>query len=143
MPHPMYKIKLSKSEQVKLNKRRKKEKNKAISDRLQCIYLAAKGKGNKEIADTLAINKNSATNWIKIYLEKGLNELCRPEDFNRRSAKIDDYVEKIKQDIKKNTISTLSELQDWVKEKYFLQIELSWLFRCCKKNSICLARKPA
>lgn len=139
----MYKIKLSGTELAKLNKKRKKEKNKAISDRLQCIYLAHKGKGNKEITDILAINKNSATNWIKIYIEKGLDELCRPEDFNRRSAKIDDYTEKIKRDIKENTIATLSELQDWIKQKYSLQIEQSWLYRCCKKNSICLARKRA
>lgn len=137
----MYKIKLSAGELAQLNKRRKKEKNKAISDRLQCIYSAAKGKENKEITNILAINKNSATNWIKIYLDKGLDELCRPENFNRRSAKIDDYLEKIKRDIKKNTIATLAELQGWIKKKYSLQIEQSWLFRCCKKNSICLTKK--
>jgi transposase len=139
----MYKVKLSASELAKLNKRRKKEKSKATADRLQCIYLAHMGKKNKEITEILAINKNSATNWIKIYIEKGLVELCRPENFNRRSAKIDDYVEKIKQDIKENTISTLSELQDWIKKEYSLKIEQSWLFRCCKKNSICLVKKHA
>ena len=88
----MYKIKLSPIELTKLNKRRKKEKNKMISNRLQCVYLAAKGKGNKEISDILAINKNSTTNWIKSYLDNGLDELCRPIDFDRRSAKIDDYM---------------------------------------------------
>lgn len=139
----MYKIKLSKKELTKINKIRKKEKNKAISDRLQCICLAATGKSNKEITNILAINKNSVTNWIKIYLEKGLGALCQPENFNRRSAKIDDYADKIKQDIEKNIISTIAELQSWVKKKYSLQIEQSWLFRCCKKNSICLAKKHA
>jgi transposase len=137
----MYKIKLSATEMAKLNKRRKKEKNKAISDRLQCIYLAAKSKENKEITKTLAINKNSATNWIKIYLEKGLDELFRPEDFDRRSAKIDGYIEKIKQDVKEKTITSLAELQSWIKEEYSLQIEQSWLWRCCKKNSIYLVKK--
>ncbi len=139
----MYKIKLSPNELVKLKKRRKKEKNKAISDRLHCIYLSAKGKKNKEIKDILAVNKNSVTNWIKIYEAKGLDELCRPENFDRRSSKIDDYVEKIKQDIKENTIATLAELHDWLKSKYEIEIEQSWLFRCCKKNSIYLARKHA
>lgn len=139
----MYKIKLSSYELSKLKKRREKEKNKAISDRLHCIYLSAKGKQNKEIKDILAVNKNSVTNWIKIYEDKGLDELCRPENFDRRSSKIDDYVEKIKQDIKENTITTLIELHDWLKNKYSLEMEISWLFRCCKKNSIYLARKHA
>lgn len=137
----MYKIKLSQIELAKLNKKRKKETSKAIFDRLQCVYLAAKGKENKEIKDILAINKNSVTNWIKIYIEKGLDELCQPENFDRRSAKIDDYIEEIKRDIKEKTISTLSELQSWIKKEYSLQIEQSWLSRCCKKNSIFLTRK--
>ena len=139
----MYKIKLSQNEFVKIKKRRRKEKNKAISDRLHCIYLSAKGKKNKEIKDILAVNKNSVTNWIKIYEDKGLDELCRPENFDRRSSKIDEYIEKIKQDIKENTIATLAELHDWLKSKYEIEIEQSWLFRCCKKNSIYLAKKHA
>lgn len=97
--NPMHKIKLSPTELAKLKKRRKKEKNKAISDRPRRVYLSAKGKQNKEIKDILSVNKNSATNWIKIYETKGLDEPCRPEDFDRRSSKIDDYVEKIKLDI--------------------------------------------
>lgn len=143
MPLPMYKIKLSAIGLAKLNKRRRAEKNKMIYNRLQCIYLAANGKGRKEITGILSINKNSATAWIKIYLDKGLEELCRPIDFDRRSAKIDDYAERIRQDLKENTISTLSELQGWIKKKYSLQIEQSWLFRCCKKNLICLTKRRA
>lgn len=139
----MYKINLSATELAKLNRRRKKENNKHICDRLHCVYLAAKGKSNKEITDILAVNKNSVTKWIKIYLEKGLAELCRPIDFDRRSSKIDEHIENIKQDIKTNTIATLAELSDWLKKKYSLPMEISWLWRCCKKNSIYLARKHA
>ena len=109
--------------------------------RLQSVYLAHKGRDNKEITDILGVNKNSVTKWIKIYSKKGLDELCQPINYNRRSAKIDDYIDKIKKDIKDNTISTLAELQEWVKKKYSLEIEQSWLFRCCKKNSICLTKK--
>ena len=103
--------------------------------------MAHKGTDGKEIAKVLAVNKNTVTKWIKTYEESGLNELCRPIDYDRRSSKIDDYLEKIKQDIKDNALTTLAELHDWLKNKYSLEMEISWLFRCCKKNSICLARK--
>ena len=139
----MYKIKLSPRELAKLQQRRKKEKNKAIADRLHCLYLAHTGKGNKEITEILAIHKNSVTNWMKLYLAKGLVGLCRSENFDRRSSRIDDYLEPIKQDIHNNTISTLAQLQDWIKDKYSLEIEQSWLWRCCKKNSIYLTKRPA
>ncbi len=137
----MYKIKLSKSELSKLKSKKKKAKDKKIYLRLQCIYLSHKGKSHKEIAGNLTVNKNSVTEWIKIYIEKGMEELSQPIDYNRRTSKIADYLDKIKQDVQENTISTLAELQSFIKEKYSLEIEQSWLFRCCKKNSICLAKK--
>ena len=84
----MYKINLSRTELLIINKRRKKEKNKLIFKRLQCIYLAHKGTDGKEIAKVLAVNKNTVTKWIKTYEENGLNELCRPIDYDRRSSKL-------------------------------------------------------
>ena len=137
----MYKIKLSQAELEDLNKRKIKEKNTKMYHRLQTIYLVNKGKHNKEIVDILEVNKNSITNWIKIYFEKGIDGLCQPINYDRRSSKIDKYVNKIKKDIKDNTISTLNELQGLINEKYSLKIEISWLFRCCKKNSICLTKR--
>lgn len=138
----MYTLQLSPKELRQLHVRRKQEKNPSMVKRLQCIYLAQLGKGNNEIAKLIMANKNSVTDWIKIYSTKGLNVLCHPINYNRRSAKIDPYITKIKQDIKDNTITTLSELQDWIKTKYSLNLEQSWLWRCCKKNSICLTKRP-
>ncbi|MFH1232855.1 MAG: helix-turn-helix domain-containing protein [Patescibacteria group bacterium] len=139
----MYKIKLSNSELSKLKSKKKQEKDKKIYLRLQCIYLSHKGKSHKEIVENLGVNKNSVTEWIKTYIEKGIDELSRPIDYNRRISKVDDYIDKIKDDVKENAISTLAELQDFIKEKYSIEIEQSWLFRCCKKNSICLAKRLA
>ena len=137
----MYKIKLSQSELAELNQRKKRETNVKMHHRLQTVYLAHKGRDNKEIVDILAVNKNSVTKWIEIYSKKGIDKLCEPINYDRRSSKIDDYIDKIKQDIRNNAISTLAELQDWIKNNYALEMEQSWLFRCCKKNSICLVKK--
>ena len=139
----MYKIKLSKAELVELKKLKKKEKNKRIYRRLQCIHLKHQGKDNKEIADIIGICVDTVTDWIKLYQEKGISELGRLNFKGKRKSNIDDYVDKIKSDIRENTISTLAELQAWLKEKYSIDIEQSWLFRCCKKNSIYLTRKLA
>lgn len=137
----MAKIKLSNVELKELNKRRKKEKDKKIYNRLQCIYLLHIGKKHKEIIDILSVNKNSVTDWIKIFLDKGIDELSRPINYDRRSSKIDAYIDKIKRGVKENSISTLAELQDWISDQYSIELEKSWLFRCCKKNSIYLTKK--
>lgn len=138
----MYTLHLSPKELRQLQARRTQEKNTGLFKRVQCIYLAHLGKGNNEITELLAVNKNSVTEWMKLYTTQGLDALCRPINYDRRSSKIDTYVDHIKQDIQKNAISTLAELQDWIKTKYSLELEQSWLWRCCKKNSICLTKRP-
>ena len=137
----MLKITISKSDLEEIKLKKKKEKNQKIYRRLQFLHLKSKNKTNKEIADLLGVCVDTITDWARIYSDKGLTGLCEPINYDNRSAKIDDYIIEIKQDIKNNTISSLSELQDWIKENYSLEIEQSWLFRCCKKNSIYLTRK--
>lgn len=139
----MYKIKLTKAELKKLDKLKKNEKNKRIFRRLQCLVLSHQGKEYKEIADITGVCVDTVTDWIKLYLDKGISGLCQLDFKDKRQSKIDDYIDKIKEDVKNNTISTLSELQDWLKNHYAIKMEASWLFRCCKKNSICLTRKRA
>lgn len=138
----MLKITISESDFEKIKLKKRKEKDKKIYRRLQFLHLKYKNKTNKEIADITGVCADTITDWAKIYSTKGLAGLCHPINYDNRSAKIDNYIDEIKQDIKDNMISSLSELQDWIKKNYSLEIEQSWLFRCCKKNSICLIKKP-
>jgi len=139
----MIQIKISKLDLVKIKQRKRKEKDKKIYRRLQFLHLKYKSKTNKEIADIIGVCPDTITDWTVIYCAKGLNGLCKPINFDRRSSKIDKYIDKIKQDVKKNTISTLVELQEWISKKYSLKYGKTWIFECCKKNSICLVKKHA
>ena len=137
----MLKITISKDDLKEIKLKKKKEKDQKIYRRLQFLHLKYKNKTNKEIADLLGVCADTITDWARIYSNEGLNSLCQPINYNNRSAKIDKYIVRIKQDVKDNMISTLSELQNWIKENYSLEIEQSWLSRCCKKNSISLTKK--
>ena len=137
----MYQIKLKPGELKKIKQLRNEEKNVRVQRRLQAIELANKGQSHQEIASIVNVCVDTITNWIKLYEASGLNDFCKLQFTGKRSSKINNYVDKIKQDVKDNTIATLAELQDWIKEKYSIEMEQSWLFRCCKKNSIYLTRK--
>ena len=138
----MYQIKLSVNELKKIKQLRATTKSMRIQRRLQAIELANKSYSHQEIAETVNVCADTITNWIKLFTVIGLNKFCQLQFTGKRQSKINDYVDRIKQDVKDHTIATLSELQDWIKEKYSIDMEQSWLFRCCKKNSICLTRKP-
>lgn len=137
----MYKVKLSKAELKELNRLKKKETNKKIFRRLQCLQLRNEGKSNQEIADITGACKDTVMDWIKIYNNEGLSGLRKLKYDGRRECVIDSHLDKIKQDLKENIFSTLAELQDWLKDKYNIDIGQSWLSKCCKKNSIILTKK--
>ena len=137
----MYKIKLSKNEFKKLKHLKNTNSDKKIFRRLQCIYLRDQGKSNQEIADITGSCKDTVMDWVKLYTKEGFNGLCGLKYDGRRQSKIDVHINEIKLYLKNNTVSTLAELQGWLKDKYSIEIEESWLFRCCKKNSINLTKK--
>jgi transposase len=137
----MYQIKLSVAELKKITQLQESEKSPKVLRRLEALKLLNQGQSHTEIAEALNITIDTVTDWIKIYNAEKLAGLCKLQFTGKRKSKINDYVDKIKQDIKDNTITTLAELQDWIKDKYSIEMEQSWLFRCCKKNSICLTRK--
>ncbi|MBL7058042.1 helix-turn-helix domain-containing protein [Patescibacteria group bacterium] len=137
----MLKINISEEEFQEINNRKKKVKDKKIFRRLQFLYLKYKKKTNTEIADIVGVCSDTITNWSREYQEKGLDEFCILIDFDRRSSKIDPYIEDIKKDVKDNMISTLAELQALIKKNYDIKIGKTWTYECCKKNSICLVKK--
>jgi len=136
----MFKITISKSEVKKIILKKKAEKDRKIYRRLQFLHLRYKNKSNKEIADIIGVCPDTITNWSSIYSDKGLDGLCQPINYDNRSSKIDPHIDNIKKDLQENIISTLAELQDWIKDEYKIELEQSWLSRCCKKNSISLTR---
>ena len=137
----MYQVKLSKTELKELKRLKHKERDKKIFRRLQAICLRHQGKSNQEIADIIGVCKETVIDWVRIFEIKGLDSICQLNYEGRRSLRIDPYIKEIKKDIRKGTISTLAELQDLLAKKYSIEIEQSWLSRCCKKNSISLTRK--
>lgn len=139
----MPQFKLSKQERIRLNNLIKQEKSSKISRRLQFLKLKDKGKTHTEIAGIIGVCRETLSDWLNLYTDKGLSGLVKLNYDGRRQTKLDDHIDQIKQDIKAKTISTLAELQDLLQDKYEIEIEASWLFRLAKKNFIFPTKRPA
>lgn len=138
----MYTIELSKRELKQIKQLIKQEKRVRVYRRLQAIEMAATGSQYRTIAATIGVGADTVADWIQLYAKSGLTALCTLHFTGKRTAPFNTYLDQIKQDIVDNTIATLAALQAWIKEKYSLEMEQSWLWRCCKKNSICLTKRP-
>ncbi len=136
-----YKIKLSPALLQELDKRLKGEKGKKIYKRLQCIRMKHYGSGNQDISRLLEINHNTATEWAKLFLDKGFDGLCNLNYEGRRKSKLDPHKKAVRSYIEEKMPSTLAELNGWLEEKYGFKMEETWLSRYCKKNSLFPAKK--
>jgi transposase len=136
-----YRIKLSPALLQELNNKLKEEKGKKIYKRLQCIRMKHYGSGNQDISRLLGINHNTATEWAKLFLDKGFDGLCSLHYEGRRKSKLDPHREAVRAYIEEKTPSTLAELNGWLEKNYGFRMEETWLSRYCKKNSLLPAKK--
>ena len=71
-----YKLNVDKVKMEEILSRQRIEKNAKILKRLNCISMKISGLQNKEIAAILGVNENTITNWIKVFIDGGIDELC-------------------------------------------------------------------
>jgi transposase len=136
-----YTIDLTANEILELKKLRRVEKDGKILRRYQCIWLAHEKLPKKEIASILAVNIDTVTDWIKIFNKSRLIGLPKLHYEGRRPSSLDTVKELLLDHIKTETVSKLSELQNYLQISHGITVEHSWLSRYCKKNSIALIRK--
>ena len=96
---------------------------------------------NSQIAKLLCVNIDTITDWYKLFIEGGLKLLGTLDYEGRRVSQIEPHKEEIKKYLENNVVSSIAALQDYIIKTYQISMEHSWLFRYCKKNSICLIKK--
>ena len=137
-----YKIQLNSDEMKELRKRKREAKSVKIYRRLECIQLKQVGSDNPYIASFLNVNTNTITEWTKLFLNKGFDGICSFHYDGRRVSKLEGHKEELRQYVKKETPEKLAVIQSWLKNKFGMEVEATWLSRYCKKNSIFLTRRP-
>ncbi len=136
-----YLVKLSHQDANELKRLIRETGSSKVLKRYQCIHFKQQGIKNKNIAVLLCVNIDTVTDWLKVFLEKGLKSLREFDYEGRRVSVLDDYKPEIKSYVDKNIVSSVKELQGYIKKTYHVAVEHSWLFRYCKKNSIALTKR--
>lgn len=136
-----YEIELSESELSEIKQKQRIEKSVKIFQRLQCILMTNQKIKKQDIADLLYVTTNTITTWIKTYKRGGLSLLTELHYEGRRKVQLDNYKEEIKQYVKNEVPTTISQIMKWLEDKHSFKTEHSWLYRYMKKNSIFLIKK--
>lgn len=135
-------ITLNTDQQIELKKRKQCERNNKIYRRYLYVEMSQAGMTNLKIAKLLGVCNDTLTIWKKIFEEAGLAGLAELNYEGRRISKLEKYKDVILTKIKADNVATLKQLQSFLKVEQQVEIELSWLYRFCKKNSISLIKRP-
>ena len=136
-----YQVVLSAAELTIVKEKKRKEKDAKLLRRYQCLSLLHDQYPKKEVARILNVNIDTITDWVKLYIKEGLPSVGVLKYEGRRPSVLDGIKEQITSYVKKENISSLSELQTMIAKKHHLKVEHSWLSRYCKKNFISLIKK--
>ena len=119
----------------------KSESNGKILKRLLCIKLHCQGVKNKDISNYLGVSPPTITEWIKLFLKGGFDELTKLNYEHNAHSKLDPYLEKIKKYVSSNIVSNLSEVCHYIETNFGVKVDSSWLGRYLKKKSVYLLKK--
>jgi transposase len=133
-------VSITKEDLKIISVKRRTEKVVKFSRRYQCLWLLHEQYLKKDIASILGVNIDTITDWIKIYNKSGLSGLGLLHYEGRRPSSLDKVKINIENIIRTETISKIKDLQTILLNEYQIEVEHSWLYRYCKKNSICLIR---
>jgi transposase len=136
-----YSIILNTKELDEINKLMKNQKDAKIYKRLIALKMKHYGISNHDISNILDVHIDTITDWLKIFIGKGLISLCELHLKNRKKSQLDDHIEDLKNLVEEKTISTIAEFQNYISNIFGIEIEHSWLSRYCKKNSIALIKR--
>ena len=139
----MAKIKLSKDQLLELDNAEKQLKQPQLIKRLQSIKLRNKGMTNIEIGKFLMLSDQTISNWVQVYLTKGIQSLLQWNYEGKPSILTVKQQEELKIRNSEKPFEKASEAQSYIKEHFGIDFHLHWVQKLMKKNFSFHTRKHA
>lgn len=90
----MYSLNLTSAELDRVFENMQSHSNERSRRKCMVIYLRANNYSNKEVAKLLRIDEDTITNYVKKYINGGLEDLLK-ENFYRRASQLEPYREQL------------------------------------------------
>src|SRR4051794_36274332 len=111
-------IQLSAKQRQEIQERRRQAGDRRIFQRLSALLWIDQGRTREEVADLLGVTSRQVGDWLRIFRNKGLDELCtlhyRGDPGRLRPAQ----VERLKQEIAKGAFHNADQVRAWIAEQF-------------------------
>jgi transposase len=111
-------IELSVKQRQEIQERRRQTSDRRIYQRLSTLLWIDEGRTREEVADLLDVSSRQVGDWLRIFRNKGLNELCtlhyRGDPGRLRPAQ----VEQLKQEIARGVFHNAEQVRTWIEDHF-------------------------
>jgi transposase len=111
-------IELSAKQRQEIQERRRQAGDRRIFQRLSTLLWIDEGRTREEVADLLGVSSRQVGDWLRIFRNKGLDELCtlhyRGDPGRLRPAQ----VERLKQEIATGAFHNAEQVRAWIEEHF-------------------------
>jgi transposase len=111
-------LELSANQRRLIEERRRQASDRRIFQRLSALLWIDQGRTRQEVADLLGVTSRQVGDWLRIYRNKGLDEVCtlhyRGDPGRLRPAQ----VEQLKQEIAKGAFHNADQVRAWIEEQF-------------------------
>jgi transposase len=111
-------IRLTPHQRDKIEQRRRQAQDRRIYQRLSAVLWSDAGRSREEIAELVGVSTRQVGQWLRIFRNKGLDELCtlhyRGDPGKLRPAQ----VERLKHQIARGVFHNAEQVRTWVQDTF-------------------------
>ena len=122
---------LSEQEVLELRSQHRKEKDRRVADRIKAVLLSNKGWSYKQIAEALFLDEDTVSRHVSEYLESKKLRIVTGGSESKLSSI---QTSELQLHLSSHTYVKVSEICDYVKEKYRIEYTVSGMTSWLKKN---------
>jgi transposase len=111
-------IQLTARQRQEIDERRRQAQDRRVYQRLSAVLWSDAGRTREEVAELLGISTRQVGQWLRIFRNKGLDELCtlhyRGDPGRLRPAQ----VERLRQEIARGAFHNAEQVRTWIEETF-------------------------
>jgi transposase len=120
-------IRLTPQQRKGISERRRHAPDRRIYQRLSAVLWSDAGRTREEIADLLGVSTRQVGQWLRIFRNKGLDELCTLHHQGDPGRLGPAQVHRLRQEIKKGVFHNAEQVRTWVQETWGVAYSISGL----------------
>ena len=111
-------IELSAKQRQEIERRRRQAKDRPVYQRLCALLWIDQGQTRQQVANLLGVTSRQVGEWLRIFRNKGLDQLCTLHYRGDPGLLKPAQVEQLKQEVAKGVFHSAEQARVWIKDHF-------------------------